>query len=442
MSGASVRACNTTVNPIIKIRGLGKQYRIGKRRVSRTLREAAMDSVTAPLRYSRSILRRTPDDAGNVEKRDTIWALRDLSLDVGEGEVLGVIGRNGGGKSTLLKVMSRITEPTTGRVDLHGRVGSLLEVGTGFHPELTGRENIFLSGAILGMRRNEIERKFDEIVAFAEMDQFVDTPVKHYSSGMYVRLGFAVAAHLETEIILIDEVLAVGDAAFQKKCLGKVGDVARQGRTVLYISHNMASVEALCDSCIYLIGGRLEEAGKPRDVIAKYMASQTRANSGTISLAEHPGRRPGYKPHLRFLELRSGAKTAVGAIRMGDPLTIIMSFEAASPLRPVVGVIIKTIQGASVCSVNDRFSMQLRDCKMVSRGTVVCEIDQLMLMPGQYNIDVSFGDFGPELDVVSDAISFDVLPADMAGIGRLPPSSQGPMYCAGTWKLCEDTDRL
>ena len=427
------------MNPIIKVRGLGKQYRIGRQRVSRTLREAAMESVTAPFRYSRSLLRQTAGDANTGEKRDTIWALRDLSLDVEHGEVLGVIGRNGGGKSTMLKVMSRITEPTTGQVDLYGRVGSLLEVGTGFHPELTGRENIFLSGAILGMRRNEIERKFDEIVAFAEIDKFVDTPVKHYSSGMYVRLGFAVAAHLETEIILIDEVLAVGDAAFQKKCLGKIGDVAREGRTVVFISHNMASVESLCDSCIYLAGGRLEGSGKPRDVIAKYMASQMRANSGTISLADHPGRRPGYKPHLRSLELRSGPKTAVGSIRMGDPLAIVLSFEAETPLRPVVGVMIKTIQGTPVCSVNDRFSMQLRDCKIVSRGTVTCEIDKLMLMPGQYNIDVSFGDFGPDLDVISDAISFDVLPAEL--LGRLPPSSQGPMFCAGTWKLLEDTDR-
>jgi homopolymeric O-antigen transport system ATP-binding protein len=429
------------VNPIVKVRGLGKQYRIGRRRVVRTFREVAMDSVTAPLRYSRSLLRQRSDHASNGEKPDVIWALRDLSLDVGEGEVLGIIGRNGGGKSTLLKVMSRITEPTMGRVDLYGRVGSLLEVGTGFHPELTGRENIFLSGAILGMRRNEIERKFDEIVAFAEIDQFVDTPVKHYSSGMYVRLGFAVAAHLETEIILIDEVLAVGDTAFQKKCLGKIGDVARQGRTVLYISHNMVSVESLCDSCIYLSRGRMEESGKPRDVIAKYMASQSRANWGVISLADHPGRRPGFKPHLMSLELRSGPKTAVAAIRMGDPLTIMMSFEAASPLRPIVGVTIKTVEGMPVCSLNDRFSMQLRDCKMLSRGTVLCEIDKLMLMPGQYNIDVSFGDLGPELDVISGAISFDVLPADLLGNGGLPPSSQGPMFCAGTWKLSESTDR-
>jgi lipopolysaccharide transport system ATP-binding protein len=425
------------VKQIIKIRGLGKQYRLGARYSSRTLRESVMDSIARPLRYSRSLFTRSAADANNGHNRDMIWALRDLSLDIGEGQVLGVIGRNGGGKSTLLKVMSRITEPTTGRIDLYGRVGSLLEVGTGFHPELTGRENIFLSGAILGMRRNEIERKFDEIVAFAEIDKFVDTTVKHYSSGMYVRLGFAVAAHLETEIILIDEVLAVGDAAFQKKCLGKIGDVARQGRTVVFISHNMASVESLCDSCVYLSAGRLVDSGSAHDVIAKYMASQTQANSGYVSLADHPGRRPGYKSLLRTLELRSGTNTAVGAIQMGDPLTILMSFEVLRPLRPVVAFMLKTVQGVPICSLNDRYSMQLSECKMVTEGLVACEIDRLMLMPGQYNIDVSFGDIGADFDVVSDAISFEVLPADLLGSGRLPPSSQGPMFCAANWKLLE-----
>lgn len=435
MAAAGVHERNKTVKPIVKIRGLGKQYRIGARRTSRTLREALMDTAAAPWLYSRSLFGRRAGEAQSGRKREMIWALRDVSLDIAEGEVLGVIGRNGGGKSTLLKVLSRITEPTTGRIELYGRVGSLLEVGTGFHPELTGRDNIFLSGAILGMRRNEIERKFDEIVAFAEIDQFVDTAVKHYSSGMYVRLAFAVAAHLETEIMLIDEVLAVGDAAFQKKCIGKMGDVARQGRTVVLISHNMASIESLCDSCIYLLGGRLAEAGKSRDVVAKYLASQAQANSGIVSLAAHPGRRPGFRSLLRTLELRSGTKAAVGAIRMGDPLTIVMSFEAASPLRPVVGFVLKTIQGAPVCSVNDRFSMQLGECEMVARGTVACEIEKLMLMPGQYNIDVSFGDVGAELDVIHDAISFDILPADLLGSGRLPPSSQGPMFCAANWKL-------
>ena len=212
------------------------------------------------------------------------------------GEVLGLIGRNGAGKSTLLKVLSRITEPSAGRAEIYGRVGSLLEVGTGFHPELTGRENIYLSGAILGMRRAEIQRKFDEIVAFAEVEKFIDTPVKHYSSGMYVRLAFAVAAHLEPEILLVDEVLAVGDAAFQKKCLGKMGDVARAGRTVIFVSHNMASIESLCSSCLLISSGRLEAKAEPAQIVMRYMASELRGHGGVRSLVEHQGRRGGSMP--------------------------------------------------------------------------------------------------------------------------------------------------
>src|ERR1051326_8079556 len=217
------------MKPIIKVEGLGKQYRVGARQQFPTLRDSLASAVRNPLNLLRG--------ASNSE---TFWALRDLEFDVAPGEVIGIIGRNGAGKSTLLKILSRITEPTTGRVELYGRVASLLEVGTGFHPELTGRENVFLNGSILGMHHAEIERKFDEIVAFAEIDRFLDTPVKRYSSGMYVRLAFAVAAHLEPQILIVDEVLAVGDAEFQKKCLGKMHDVAEQkGRTVLFVSHNM-----------------------------------------------------------------------------------------------------------------------------------------------------------------------------------------------------------
>ena len=241
------------MRPIIRIQGLGKRYRIGHRVAYGNLRESITNSLTAPARALRSLRRRGRDRAEAEDGH--FWALRDVSLDIMPGEVVGVIGRNGAGKSTLLKILSRITEPTVGRVDLYGRVGSLLEVGTGFHPELTGRENIYLSGAILGMRRAEIERKFDEIVAFAEVEKFIETPVKHYSSRMYVRLAFAVAAHLEPEILLVDEVLAVGDQAFQKKCLGKMGEVARGGRTVLFVSHNMASIESLCTMAAVVDGG-------------------------------------------------------------------------------------------------------------------------------------------------------------------------------------------
>ncbi len=250
----------------IRVENLGKQYRIGKRERYRTLRDSLIDAMSAPFRRLRRAAK------GNGEP-DSIWALKDVSFEIPRGEVVGVIGSNGAGKSTLLKVLSRITEPTEGRAELHGRVGSLLEVGTGFHPELTGCENIYLNGAILGMKRAEIGRKFDEIVAFAEIEKFLDTPVKHYSSGMYVRLAFAVAAHLEPEILVVDEVLAVGDASFQKKCLGKIGDVAREGRTVLFVSHNMTAMQTLCRRAIWLVEGRVAEDGRASGVVAHYLMS-------------------------------------------------------------------------------------------------------------------------------------------------------------------------
>jgi lipopolysaccharide transport system ATP-binding protein len=257
----------------IRVENLGKQYRIGAQQERyKTLRESLVGAVTGPLRRLRH-----PQFArfARNPQSEIIWALKDVSFEVKPGEVVGIIGRNGAGKSTLLKILSRITEPSEGRVELRGRVGSLLEVGTGFHQELTGRENIYLNGAILGMKRAEIERKFDEIVAFAEIDKFIDTPVKRYSSGMYVRLAFAVAAYLEPEILLVDEVLAVGDAAFQKKCLGKMGDVAKQGRTVLFVSHNMAAVQRLCGKCLVLESGRVVENSQTNQAVAMYLQQLT-----------------------------------------------------------------------------------------------------------------------------------------------------------------------
>src|SRR6266446_6940273 len=265
------------MKPIIKVIGLNKRFRIGHRKPYRTLRETVGDTFAAPVRAARALGRRRADEsptATAIQSAREIWALRDLDLEVMPGEVLGIVGRNGAGKSTLLKILSRITEPTAGRIELYGRVGSLLEVGTGFHPELTGRENIYLNGAILGMRRAEIDRKFDEIVAFAETEKFLDTPVKHYSSGMYVRLAFAVAAHLESEILIVDEVLAVGDAEFQKKCLGKMKNVAlNEGRTVLFVSHNMGAIRDLCSTVELLENGRIEMRGAPGEVIAHFLRS-------------------------------------------------------------------------------------------------------------------------------------------------------------------------
>src|SRR5271163_4827498 len=247
------------MEPIIKAKGISKRYRVGVDHGARygSLRESIATSIKAPLRLLSSRNRKKDSDG-----KSHFWALNDVGFEVERGEVLGLIGSNGAGKSTLLKVLSRITRPTTGRVELYGRVRSLLEVGTGFHPELSGRENVFLNGAILGMKRAETARKFDEIVAFAQVEKFIDTPVKHYSSGMYMRLAFAVAAHLEPKILIVDEVLAVGDADFQKKCLGKMGEVARGGRTVLFVSHNMAAVRNLCSRVLLLVGGEVDFNGE------------------------------------------------------------------------------------------------------------------------------------------------------------------------------------
>jgi lipopolysaccharide transport system ATP-binding protein len=254
----------------IRVEKIGKQYHIGGPRARyQTLRETLVQAVKSPFARTARMLRGNAYGASDLD--EIIWALKDISFDVQAGEVVGIIGRNGAGKSTLLKILTRITEPTEGAAEVHGRVGSLLEVGTGFHPELTGRENIYLNGAVLGMHRSEIEAKFDEIVAFAELEKFVDTPVKFYSSGMYLRLAFAVAAHLEAEILLIDEVLAVGDVIFQKKCLGKMSDVAKTGRTVLFVSHQMNAINVLCSRCIWLSGGKIIDQGDPRVITANYL---------------------------------------------------------------------------------------------------------------------------------------------------------------------------
>src|SRR6266849_9319427 len=269
---------------VIRAEGLGKRYRRGLSGPPETLRDALTRVIKSPL----AAMRRPT--------QEPFWALRNVDLEVRQGQVLGLIGRNGAGKTTLLKILSRITRPTTGWAEIHGRVGSLLEVGTGFHPELTGRENTFLSGAILGMSKAEIERKFDEIVAFAELDKFIDTPVKHYSSGMFVRLAFAVAAHLEPEILLVDEVLAVGDINFQKKCLGKMGDVARAGRTVVLVSHQLNQIRRLCHRVLWVDGGEVQRVGDSQDVVSAYEAEMSAGEPAPV------GQERGARTKARFLK--------------------------------------------------------------------------------------------------------------------------------------------
>jgi lipopolysaccharide transport system ATP-binding protein len=423
------------MQPIIRVHNLSKRYRIGRVEPYRTLRESIVRSVTAPVRLAREMIAGKGRDRARQEGERQMWALRDVSFDVMPGEVLGLIGRNGAGKSTLLKVLSRITEPSSGRAEIYGRVGSLLEVGTGFHLELTGRENIYLSGAILGMRRAEIQRKFDEIVAFAEVEKFIDTPVKRYSSGMHVRLGFAVAAHLEPEILLVDEVLAVGDTAFQRKCLGKMGDVARAGRTIIFVSHNMASIESLCSSCLLIGSGRLEARGEPAQIVMRYMTSELRGHGGVRSLVDHQGRRGG-SMLMRSVTLHAGNGIPTGVLRMGSPLSIRVEFTSHRPIRPILGVGIKSAEGIPIFRMSNRWTNDGFDNHAAANGSVTCTYPQLPLMPGTYLLDLDFGDFGDisrDLDLVGEAISFEVVAADLLGSGLLPRPNDGPIFCPAIW---------
>src|SRR2546423_9324544 len=299
---------------VIRAEGLGKKYRRGLQ-VDDGLRHALEDFVRSPI----ATMRR--------KKEETFWALKDVSLEVKEGEVLGLIGRNGAGKTTLLKILSRITRPTEGWAEIHGRVGSLLEVGTGFHPELTGRENTFLSGAILGMSKAEIARKLDEIVAFAELEKFIDTPVKHYSSGMYVRLAFAVAAHLEPEILLVDEVLSVGDINFQKKCLGKMGDVAQGGRTILFVSHQMNQIRRLCERVLWVEGGAIRADGLTTLVANQYEAASSRTES-----QDRPDA-PNSKASFQSWEILEPRSERPNALNSFGPLVIRFTLRVNEPLR-------------------------------------------------------------------------------------------------------------
>lgn len=310
------------MKPIIRVENLGKQYRIGGPQAAySTLRESLVGAFRSPLKRLRRAARSSDE---------TFWALSDVNFEVAPGEVIGIIGRNGAGKSTLLKVLSRITEPTTGRAELYGRVASLLEVGTGFHPELTGRENVYLNGAILGMRRSEIESKFDEIVAFAELEKFLDTPVKRYSSGMYMRLAFAVASHLEPEILVVDEVLAVGDAQFQKKCLGKMSDVSKQGRTVLFVSHNMTAVQSLCRRAAWLKEGRIVEEGAVSEVVSNYLKTASQAAQEQIwdDIETAPGNE---QVRIRSASVRALTEKPEAEITISTPFVIEFEFWNLQP---------------------------------------------------------------------------------------------------------------
>lgn len=404
----------------IRVENLGKEYHIGATKTDfRTLRDTIADAVTGPVRRTVRLLRGQATSASGLD--ESMWALKNVSFEVHQGDVIGVVGRNGAGKSTLLKILSRITSPTEGYADIYGRVGSLLEVGTGFHPELTGRENVYLNGAILGMGQDEIDAKFDEIVAFAEVEKFINTPVKHYSSGMGLRLGFAVAAHLEPEILVVDEVLAVGDAAFQKKCLGKMSDVARQGRTVLFVSHNMAAVASLCNKGLLLNQGQVVTIGDVNDVINSYM--DMGAESANKPLADRTDRRGNGRCRFTNVTFYNERGLEASAAVSGKPLTIVLDYETddGTKVRDVDAFM--AFYGSFgellfVCHVRvARGAFE----EIPGRGRMICHVDKFPLVSGYYRYSLEMG-IAPKylMDSIDDAGNLYVEPGDFYGTGYLP----------------------
>ena len=417
------------MTPIISVENLGKAYYLGRKLDKhRTLRDALVNAARGAATRLRQ---RLTDPASND---DAFWAVRDASFEVNRGEVMGLVGRNGAGKSTILKVLSRITEPTEGRAVLRGRVASLLEVGTGFHPELTGRENIFLNGAILGMSRREIERKFDEIVDFADVEKFLDTPVKRYSSGMYVRLAFAVAAHLEPEILIVDEVLAVGDAAFQKKCLGKMGDVVRHGRTVLFVSHNMDAVTQLCTHVIVVAGGRVSERLPPDEGVKQYLAM---TNEGAdVPLAQKPRLwpiEPREKPIFTGLRITTDSGHGKVVETHGRVEFDVEVRDCEDLTDATLGVIVCNNRGQRVAMFHTWYQSNLRFRGTREPQVLRCTVPSLPLVPASYSIELVIAHEDKLVEKVERADRIDVVFRDVFETGRVPNPSQGFVVLPCEW---------
>ncbi len=416
----------------IRVEGLGKSYRIGGRQASyRTFREAIVDAVATPFRRAAGLLRGHSSAAADLT--ETIWALRDVSAEVRRGEVIGIIGANGAGKSTLLKIMSRITEPTEGWAEVRGRVGSLLEVGTGFHPELTGRENIFLSGAILGMRRSEIEERFEDIAGFAEVEKFLDTPVKHFSSGMYLRLAFSVAAHLETEILLVDEVLAVGDAAFRRKCLQRMGSVAHEGRTILFVSHSMAAIQSLCSRVLVLSGGELLFDGPTDEGIANYLSADQDLSS-TIELAPYRSMSRTSERFFESLVIRDANGHPCSVFPIGASVVFDFALSASEALAdPQIEVAITNILGTRIFTIKPRWLNQSLGT-LRGRRIARCLLVNLKLAPGRYTLMAQFGTPYRTFEIVDNIPVFEIGSSDYWGSGQLPtPISHGVVIQDAEW---------
>jgi len=422
----------------IRIKQLSKVYKVDHEaprggRGYKTFREDLVSMAKSPLRAARRLLRRR--EAGSDPRHEDFWALRDVSFDVPQGEVVGIIGRNGAGKSTLLKILSRITPPSSGRIEINGRIGSLLEVGTGFHPELTGRENVFMNGSILGMSRSEISRKFDEIVEFSGVERFLDTPVKRYSSGMQVRLAFAVAAHLEPEVLIIDEVLAVGDAEFQQRCLSRMGEVARSGRTILFVSHNMAAIDGLCQTGVVMKGGQVDFIGPQTEATSHYLKAL--GGAGQHARYDATESRSAMKKDVRIQSAQitsNGEYSAIG-YPIGVPLEVRVQCVAKGPVVwPSLGIGIDSALGDRIATFNSTHSPDDDSKKSVSRQfEFVCSFEPLPLAPGEYHMKLSLESAGRGIDVVENCLRFTVLSTDYYRNGG--KIGRGMLLCRNEWQL-------
>ena len=420
---------------VIKAENLGKRYTIGHQRGrgdQTTFREVLVQNAWNLWNKSRDLIGGRPVIAGDT--LEEVWALKDVSFEIKRGEAVGIIGRNGAGKSTLLKILSRITEPTTGRVTIKGRVASLLEVGTGFHSELTGRENIYLNGTILGMTRAEIKKKFDEIVAFSEVERYLDTPVKRYSSGMYVRLAFAVAAHLEPEILVVDEVLAVGDAEFQKKCLGKMDDVAKEGRTVFFVSHNMGAVETLCHRGLVLDQGGIRFEGTQTAAISEY--KRVFSFNQTL-IKERTDRKGSGEVRVVGIKFQDIEGHTIDSVACGQDFDVVFQFESSPGFRSsqvIASLAVKTQWDVPVFLLHNRMTGD--DFGVLpSRGAFVCRIRKIPLTPSIYKIDYSIMINGDYLDSMSDAAELQIISGKFFESGEVTPASHGFCLVEERWRI-------
>jgi lipopolysaccharide transport system ATP-binding protein len=424
--------CTNHMPRIISIENLSKEYRLG---------QIGTGTLTNDLKVWWAKARGKPNPLLIIGQQDhgdrdgeVLWALKDVSFEVEQGEVLGIIGRNGAGKSTLLKILSRVTAPTSGEIKVKGRIASLLEVGTGFHPDLTGRENIYLNGAILGMTKDEVRRKFDEIVAFAEIEKFIDTPVKRYSSGMYVRLAFAVAAHLDPEILVVDEVLAVGDVAFQQKCLGKMSDVAKEGRTVLFVSHNMAAVQNLCNRGIVLDKGSVLFDDEIRIAIETYL-KRLETNQAELPLGIRTDRNGnGFGRFINFFFRLEG--NDIRAVPMGSTVIVEAEYEVERGLnRPVYGVFFKDINGQTILRAYSPESTNYVPIP-AGKGKFSCTFYNLPLMFGEYSISLYLGIPGEPIDFIDNVTRITIEPDNVYNTGVLPGRTNGGLcYTKHSWEF-------